>query len=88
MCDALAVRFFLFWSDAYELVFQQYIHSQGVAHRDLKPEVRNCYYSWWFLSLILCIAQNVLLTRDNPPIVKVADFGLAKAVDSLTMLRV
>jgi len=31
--------------------------------------------------------ENVLLTRDDPPIVKVADFGLAKAVDSLTMLR-
>jgi serine/threonine/tyrosine protein kinase RAD53 len=34
------------------------------------------------------IPQNVLLTKDNPPIVKVADFGLAKAVDSFTMLRV
>jgi serine/threonine protein kinase len=34
------------------------------------------------------VTQNVLLTRDDPPIVKVADFGLAKAVDSLTMLRV
>jgi len=33
-------------------------------------------------------AQNVLLTTDDPPIVKVADFGLAKVVDSLTMLRV
>jgi hypothetical protein len=32
--------------------------------------------------------QNVLLTRDDPPNVKVADFGLAKVVDSLTMLRV
>jgi serine/threonine protein kinase len=32
--------------------------------------------------------QNVLLTKDDPPIVKVADFGLAKVVDSLTMLRV
>ncbi|KAF8798744.1 Pkinase-domain-containing protein [Phlegmacium glaucopus] len=31
--------------------------------------------------------ENVLLTKDNPPIVKVADFGLAKVVDSLTMLR-
>ncbi|KAF5385763.1 hypothetical protein D9615_002536 [Tricholomella constricta] len=31
--------------------------------------------------------ENVLLTKDNPPIVKVADFGLAKFVDSLTMLR-
>jgi len=30
----------------------------------------------------------VLLTKDDPPIVKVADFGLAKVVDSLTMLRV
>lgn len=32
--------------------------------------------------------QNVLLTKDDPPLVKVADFGLAKIVDSLTMLRV
>lgn len=32
--------------------------------------------------------ENVLLTNDVPPVVKVADFGLAKAIDSLTMLRV
>ncbi|KAG6900544.1 hypothetical protein C0993_009121 [Termitomyces sp. T159_Od127] len=31
--------------------------------------------------------ENVLLTKDNPPKVKVADFGLAKFVDSLTMLK-
>ncbi|KAG7439582.1 kinase-like protein [Guyanagaster necrorhizus] len=31
--------------------------------------------------------ENVLLTKHDPPIVKVADFGLAKVVDSLTMLR-
>ncbi|KAJ7680971.1 kinase-like domain-containing protein [Mycena polygramma] len=31
--------------------------------------------------------ENVLLTKDNPPIVKVADFGLAKVVSSITMLR-
>ncbi|KAJ6538801.1 Pkinase-domain-containing protein [Mycena vulgaris] len=31
--------------------------------------------------------ENVLLTRDDPPIVKVADFGLAKIVDSMTMLK-
>ncbi|OSD06682.1 Pkinase-domain-containing protein [Trametes coccinea BRFM310] len=31
--------------------------------------------------------ENVLLTADNPPIVKVADFGLAKVIDSMTMLR-
>ncbi|KAJ7646667.1 kinase-like domain-containing protein [Roridomyces roridus] len=31
--------------------------------------------------------ENVLLTSDEPPIVKVADFGLAKIVDSVTMLR-
>jgi ser/thr/tyr protein kinase RAD53 len=34
------------------------------------------------------IPQNVLLTKDDPPMVKVADFGLAKVVDSFTMLRV
>lgn len=32
--------------------------------------------------------ENVLLTKDDPPVVKVADFGLAKVVDSLTALRV
>ncbi|KAF4597866.1 hypothetical protein EYR38_006258 [Pleurotus pulmonarius] len=31
--------------------------------------------------------ENILLTSDRPPRVKVADFGLAKVVDSLTMLR-
>ncbi|KAI0665869.1 kinase-like domain-containing protein [Trametes maxima] len=31
--------------------------------------------------------ENVLLTNDNPPVVKVADFGLAKAIDGQTMLR-
>ncbi|KAJ8695899.1 hypothetical protein PTI98_005810 [Pleurotus ostreatus] len=31
--------------------------------------------------------ENILLTSDKPPRVKVADFGLAKVVDSLTMLR-
>ncbi|KAG5342978.1 hypothetical protein C0989_005927 [Termitomyces sp. Mn162] len=36
----------------------------------------------------LCDAlANVLLTKDSPPKVKVADFGLAKFVDSLTMLK-
>lgn len=31
--------------------------------------------------------ENILLTADNPPHVKVADFGLAKCVNSKTMLR-
>ncbi|KAJ7587086.1 CAMK/RAD53 protein kinase [Mycena floridula] len=31
--------------------------------------------------------ENVLLTKDDPPIVKVADFGLAKVADNATMLR-
>ncbi|KAL4073772.1 kinase-like domain-containing protein [Scleroderma yunnanense] len=31
--------------------------------------------------------ENVLLTSENPPVVKVADFGLAKVVDSLTFLK-
>ena len=29
-----------------------------------------------------------MLTEDNPPSIKVADFGLAKMVDDMTMLRV
>lgn len=32
--------------------------------------------------------ENVLLTRDNPPVVKVADFGLAKVIDTFTDLQV
>ncbi|KAJ7782491.1 kinase-like domain-containing protein [Mycena maculata] len=31
--------------------------------------------------------ENILLTRDTPPIVKVADFGLAKLVDEDSFLR-
>lgn len=31
--------------------------------------------------------ENVLLTKDTPPIVKVADFGLAKSKDSKSLLK-
>ncbi|KAJ7162198.1 kinase-like domain-containing protein [Mycena filopes] len=31
--------------------------------------------------------ENILLTPDNPPTVKIADFGLAKLVDDATALR-
>lgn len=31
--------------------------------------------------------ENVLLTEDRPPFIKVADFGLAKVLDSLSMLQ-
>ena len=32
--------------------------------------------------------ENVLLTKDTPPVVKVADFGLAKVMDSLSIMQV
>lgn len=32
--------------------------------------------------------ENVLLTNDDPPVVKVADFGLAKAIDGESILKV
>ena len=32
--------------------------------------------------------ENILLTNDTPPIVKIADFGLAKVVDTMTVLHV
>ncbi|KAM5541348.1 hypothetical protein V8D89_004902 [Ganoderma adspersum] len=31
--------------------------------------------------------ENVLLTQDRPPVVKVADFGLAKVIDSLSLMQ-
>ncbi|RDX40356.1 kinase-like protein [Lentinus brumalis] len=46
----------------------KYIHSQGIAHWNLKPE-------------------NVLLTEDGPPMVKLADFGLVKVIDCLSELQ-
>src|SRR5712691_7408757 len=57
----------------------------------LKPEVRRLSAEFAPpapLSDTYSIPQDVLLTKDDPPIVKVADFGLAKAVDSFSMLRV
>ncbi|KAJ7072065.1 kinase-like domain-containing protein [Mycena amicta] len=45
-----------------------FIHSQGITHRDLKPD-------------------NILLTTHEPPIVKVADFGVAKLVDQQSGLK-
>ena len=44
----------------------------NITHRDLKPE-------------------NILLYYMHPaadPVIKIADFGLAKAIHELTMLRV
>lgn len=32
--------------------------------------------------------ENILLTRDSPPIIKIADFGLAKSVSPGVMLQV
>ena len=50
----------------------QYVHAQGITHRDLKPE-------------------NILISTqeaDEDPVVKVADFGLAKIIDSNSFLDV
>ena len=50
----------------------KYVHEMNITHRDLKPE-------------------NILLSYSAPdadPVVKIADFGLAKAIHNLTMLKV
>ena len=50
----------------------KYVHEMNITHRDLKPE-------------------NILLSYSAPdadPVVKIADFGLAKAIRNLTMLLV
>lgn len=63
-----------------------HIHSHNITHRDLKPEV--CVKSSSAVMLYLNSSQNILLTTDKPPILKIADFGLSKLVDDATALRV
>lgn len=36
----------------------------------------------------LIVLQNILVTKEDHPIAKVADFGVAKLVDGMEMLRV
>ena len=50
----------------------KYVHEMNITHRDLKPE-------------------NILLLypdTNSDPIVKIADFGLAKVIHELTILQV
>jgi serine/threonine protein kinase len=46
------------------------------------------YYPFSYRGCMLTPSKNILLTSDDPPFVKVADFGLAKCVNSKTMLKV
>ena len=82
MCSSLSVRphpaLDTMGSSDSEIACLQYIHSQGITPRDLEPEV--CRLGWMFSrdsSDTELIPQNVLLTKDDPPVVKVAAFGLA-----------
>jgi serine/threonine protein kinase len=62
-----------------------YIHKQGITHRFVFA-IGKCVQL-----LRICRdlkPENVLLTNDDPPIAKVADFGLAKLVDEGTFLKV
>lgn len=63
-----------------------FIHKHNITHRDLKPEV--CATVPYLFRVYSQQSQNILLTPDKPPIVKIADFGLAKLVDDVTALRV
>lgn len=55
-----------------------YLHQRGIAHRDLKPEVRTWQSETERLLSIHRVYQNLLLTKDHNPVCKVTDFGLAK----------
>ncbi|QLQ81433.1 hypothetical protein HG537_0F01940 [Torulaspora globosa] len=46
----------------------KYIHSQGISHRDLKPD-------------------NILIEQDDPVLVKITDFGLAKVQGNGTFMK-
>ena len=74
----------------HNLIFATLVVYPCQRHRTSRSQTRGTSHIPLSSSVILILLriQNVLLTSDNPPIVKVADFGLAKVVDSLTFLKV
>lgn len=64
----------------------QYVHSLGIAHRDLKPSVRVHFLYGDFFPDRYTI-QNILIFSLHPLITKVCDFGLAKPVSN-TMVSI
>ncbi|KAJ7141162.1 kinase-like domain-containing protein [Mycena epipterygia] len=62
-----------------------FIHSNNITHRDLKPDARSSLFH--VSDLAKHDPQNILLTTDRPPVLKIADFGLAKMVDYTTRLQ-
>lgn len=53
-----------------------YIHSTGVCHRDLKPQVNYNYFNYLY-NKKRRFFQNILVDQDSA-VLKVCDFGSAK----------
>ena len=78
--------------DAQEIIAQvaqglQYMHVEGFAHRDLKPEVCSAMFVREVMVQLKQCMQNILITCHPPKgawWVKIRDFGLSKRMEEAT----
>jgi hypothetical protein len=59
------------------------MHDRGIAHRNLHPDVRPSYiFSYINFN---CVFQNILLTNDDPPFIKVSGLGWAERYEPFNL---
>ena len=58
-----------------------YMHARGLMHRDIKPSVSSVRVLYDYVLINSSLKyQNVLVSCEEPMVIKLADFGLSKPV--------